>query len=356
MSNIHFAHPQYLYALLVALPLVLVFCYTSYWARLKARQLYGEEKLVGRFTRKINLALEIGSWIGWLVVAAAIVVAAAGPVKPDVPQRAQAGSLQVVTVMDVSWSMGAEDYRPYMTARDGTPGTAVVGPFGSRLDMTKHIITTQIMPAIPGNQIGIVTYMGDGFPQADLTDDYTALRFVFENWIVTGSAPGGGSDMAEGLNQALATFKRDEDPKKQKVIVLFSDGGSSSKPEDLDKVLNQIAQQNIRVIIVGVGLQNPIPIPVYDDNGQRTGYRQVNGQTATTAFEEPVLQHVATATNGTLLHVDETGKVNINWAVAVAGSKTEPRETQLFQYPLALGIGILLLLSLSGLARRKDLF
>ncbi len=288
MIALTFAHAAYLYALLIVLPLTAFVWYVGFKQRLKAREQYGEDRLVSRYTAKPQLAREIFELGAWLSFLALITVAAAGPLMSDVPQTARTGSLQVVVVLDVSRSQAAEDYRDILPAADGTQGSHVLGPHGSRLDMAKHIITTKILPAVPGNQVGLVTYKGSGFPKSDLTDDFAALRFVISNWVTIGEAPGGGSDFAEGLKEALETFKRDEDPSKEKVIVLFSDGGFTGNAKDLSKVTQEIVQQHIRLIVIGLGMPQPVPIPVYD-KGQLTGYLQKDGTTVTTAIDEAPL-------------------------------------------------------------------
>jgi len=256
--------------------------------------------------------------------------------------------------MDVSWSMAAEDYRPIMNAPDGTPGSAVSGPWGSRIDMSKYIIVQRMMPALQGNQIGLVTYMGNGFQQPPLTDDYTALRFVLKNWVKDGSAPGGGSDIASGLTEALDTFKADEDPKKDKVIVLFSDGGYTGEPGPLQEAIQKLNEQHVRVIVVGMGGNTPIPIPLYERNGQPKGYRMKDEQVIMTAVEEAQLQSIASATSGEYIHLADPNDVKVQWASTLAGSKAEPHETHIYQYPLIAALVMLLLLSFRGFARNRD--
>lgn len=354
MGNFTFANPSYLYSLLAVLPLAAAFWYASFWFRRKGREQYGEAGLVNRYTRKPGLAAELLRLTAWVVTLALLVVAAAGPLQSDAPQRARTGSLQVVIVMDVSKSMAAEDYRGVMPGPDGTDGALVVGPHGSRLDMTKYLIVTKIMPAIQGNQIGVVTYTGSGFPQSDLTDDYVALRFVLENWVKVGSAPGGGSDFAEGLKEAIATFKRDEDPAREKVIVLMSDGGFTGKAEDLAAVTQELAAQRIRLIIVGLGMPTAIPIPVYDAQGQLTGYFKKDDKVVTTTIEEPILIQLAAVTGGEYIHLTNDKDLTIQWASTLAGSKVEPKVRHVYQYPLGVALTLLFALSLRGLIRRKD--
>jgi len=357
----HFANAEYLWALLVVLPGAAALWYASFWLRQKARKLYGEERLVNRYSRKMTLAKEAAELGAWLVAMLLLVVAAAGPMRPDAPQTAQAGTLNVVLLLDVSKSLHAEDYRPVMPADDGGDGTQVLGPHGSRLDMAKYVITTRIMPAIPGNKIGIVTYAGAGYAQAPLTDDYEALRFVLDNWITVlrPAAPGGGSHMVDGVAMALQTFKNNPDPNKDKVLVLFTDGGFDDKLEDLDKLLPELVNQKVRVIIVGLGGTTPINIPEYaqgaDGTWQFAGWAKKDGQVVPTAYDPTTLQHIAAATGGELIHLDKPSDLNVQWAAKLAGGKAEAHESPVFQYPLGAALVLIVMLSLRGLRKRDDL-
>lgn len=353
MSGLHFAHPNYFFLLGLAVPIAATLWYVGFRLRQKSRERYGEGELVNRYTKKPQLLWELVALGAWLCALALLVVAAAGPLKSDTPQKARTGSLQIVVVMDVSWSMAAEDYRNSIPTKDGAPGTAVIGPWGSRLDMSKYVVEHRIMPAVQGNQVGVVTYMGNGFSQADLTDDFLALRFVFDHWIKVGSAPGGGSDMAEGLSEALATFKRDEDTSKEKVIVLFSDGGFTGSQDSLAKVSHELVQQHVRLVIVGLGTSQAVPIPVYQGN-QLAGYRQKDGKIVTSAFEEASLSFLAQATGAEFVRLNDANSLNIQWANTLAGSKAEPHETPVYAYPLVGSLLIFFLLSLKGLLHKRD--
>jgi Ca-activated chloride channel family protein len=361
MPHFHFANAEYLWALLAVLPAAAALWYGSFWLRQKARKLYGEERLVDRYSKRLRLASEVFELAAWALSLTLLVVAAAGPMRPDAPQKAQAGSLHVVLLIDVSKSSHAEDYRPVLPGPDGLDGTQVLGPHGSRLDMAKFVIKNKIMPAIPGNKIGIVTYAGGGYPQAPLTDDYEALRFVMDNWItvLAPAAPGGGSHMVDGLAMALETFKRSPEPGKDKVLVLFTDGGFDDKLEELDKILPELVKQNVRVIIVGLGGSASVDIPEYqmgaDGQWQFSGWAKKDGKVVPTAFDPTTLQHIAASTGGDLIHLEKASDLNIQWAARLAGAKAEPHETPVFQYPLAGAIVLLVLLSLRGLIKRDDL-
>lgn len=350
--ELHFLHAEYLLGLLVVLGLIGASLWLNVKARLAARRVYGEGRLVDRYTRKPESWGAILKSTAWLVIAALLVVAAAGPYRPEAPDQVKAGTLQVVIVMDVSRSMAAEDYRDSMPD-DGTK-TEIVGPYGSRLDMTRYMIG-QIMQSVQGNQVGIVTYSGEGFPQADLTTDFTALRFVVKNWIKIGGAPGGGSDYARGLAQALETFKRDADSGKQRVIVLFSDGGFTGDQAELAKVVDEMRAAGVRLVILGLGSTSPVPIPVYERD-QLKGYFQKDGQVVTTSINEGPLTQLAAASGGEYHHIAAGQELpRLEWSSTLGGTRVEPRVEHLYQWVLGLALSLLFVLSLSGLSRsRRD--
>lgn len=247
-----------------------------------------------------------------------------------------------------------------MPGPDGSDGTQVLGPHGSRLDMAKKVITDKVMPAIPGNKVSVVTYSGGGHLQAPLTDDFEYVRWILENWVtvLTPAAPGGGSHMAEGLKTAVQVFKRAPDQSKDRVLVIFSDGGFDDKVDELDKVLQELVDMKVRVVIVGLGGSTPINIPEYieaaDGTYQFNGWAKKDGKVVPTVYESATLEHVAATTGGELLHLEKESDFAVQWAAKLAGSKAEAHETPVYQYPLAGALLVLIGLSLRGLARRDD--
>ncbi len=351
MTELTFLRPA---VFLIGLPLILLtvlLCYLNFRSRVDARARYGAGKLIDSFSRGISGRQERLLALGWTLVMALLVVASAGPIIPDAPVRAEKGSLQVVIVSDVSNSMRAEDYRVQMPPKDGVPPTMVKGPYGSRLDMVKSVIINEIMPAVAGNKMGIATYKGDGFQQADLTDDFTALQWIMVHWFNVGDAPGQGSNVAAGLSTALTIFGKDKTSEQQRVIVLFSDGGFTDKPEDITAVEDKIRQSGIRFIVVGVGSTQPQQVPFWAD-GKPNYAVDKSGQILTTAINETALEHLANAMGGQYVHITG-GILDINWALQLAGSATEQQAADIFYIPLGLAVLILTMIRARGLRGSK---
>lgn len=348
MENFHLARPDMLMWLLAVLPATLGLWYFGFKMRKAARERFGEERLVNRYSKPLTFKSEALVVVGWLSVVGLLVFAAAGPVVPAAPTTARSGTLQVIAVSDVSISMRAEDYRAVMPPKNGLSPDLVPGPYGTRLDMVKLVIEREVLPAVQGNEFEIVLYMGNSVAFPDFpTDDFQTLKWIFENWVRVGNAPGGGSDYVEGLKEAVASFKRSPNQNMERVIVLFSDGGYTGSQEELQKAIQEVKQLGIRLIIVGVGTPDNVPIPEYSPSGELTGYKKLKeGQS--TALLEANLIALRDATGGEYIRLAADAKLNINWAETLAGSKTEQRESPLDKYLVMAAIGILLLLSLRG--------
>lgn len=349
MDAVHFVRPELLMSLWLLVPAVIGLWFVNFKMRAKAREKYGEPRLVDRYTKPLTLKSELFIALGWVLVTAFIVVAAAGPVTKALPTRAQSGTLQVIVVTDVSKSMRVEDYRHAMPPKNGLEPVLVPGAYGSRLDMVKRVVETQVMPAIQGNELEIIVYTGEAVSYPDFpTDDLESLRWIFTHWVKIGNAPGGGSDYAMGLIEAIESFKRSPDQNKERVIVLFSDGGFTGKAEDLQKAADEIKKMGIRLIIVGVGSPENGQIPEYSKSGELTGYLKLK-EGDVTALQESNLTQLQALTGGEYLKLEADSKLEINWASTLAGSKTEDKEDHVFFYPAGAAFLLLTLLFMRGL-------
>lgn len=348
MINMGFTHEGNLLLLALALPAVSVLWYATFHLHQRMRKQYAEPSLLARYSRTPHMVAQLPSLAVWLTATACLVIASAMPVIASAPHKVQAGSLDVVVAFDVSQSMGAEDYKNTIPDEYRT---AFFGAHGSRLDEAKYVVASQIMPAIENNRLGFVTYKGDGFAQADLTDDFSALRFVLDNWVTIGNAPGGGSDYARGMQEAIDAFHRDGSKNTAKVIVLFSDGGFTGDEQMLAKVEQELKDEHIHLVVLGLGLAEPVPIPQYDADGKFSGYVEVNGKKATTEIDEGPLRALISATGGKYVRLTPHVDLGINWPTALASSdKTVSQTTDIYQLFLAAVLALIFLLGMKGSA------
>jgi Ca-activated chloride channel family protein len=221
-------------------------------------------------------------------------------------------------LLDVSTSMAAEDYGQR-----------------SRFAQAQEIARS-LLPDLRGNRVGIVTFAGTSFRQADLTEDLDALDFILQSWVVVDTVGVGGSNIAQALVTGLELFPQESS--RQQLMLLFSDGGDGKEPRR--STLNKAARRGIRIITFGLGHPEPSRIPRYDANHTFVGYLQANEQIVTTSLLEAPLQQIAAATGGTYLRIvrGDEGH-NLFTQSTVVGKALTQEEIRMFQFFLGIGLG-----------------
>jgi Ca-activated chloride channel homolog len=249
-------------------------------------------------------------------------MALADPRVPHGTPRLRSGSLDVAMVLDVSKSMAAEDYSNQ-----------------SRLDKAREI-SRALLPTLRGNRVGLVTFAGNSFRQAELSEDLVALNFILKRWIDIDATGVGGSNLGQALETGLALFP--DDPQRQKFLLLFSDGGDDD--DNLQAVLTQATQRSIKIIAFGLGSIQPSPIPLYDAAHKFRGFLQRDNQIVTTRLNEAPLQQIATATHGKYLRVSHAnawqGLIQQQTVVGKALTRDERKVFQPFLLAALLAFGV----------------
>jgi len=251
-----------------------------------------------------------------------LVVSVARPILHGNSKEIGKGTLDVVAVLDVSKSMRAED----------------CGPEGSRLELAKTTLL-RFLPDLADNRLGLVTFAGKSFPQAELTDDLEALEFVLKNWVTVDSAPSQGSNIGMALSEAVRLF---EEGKRKRVILFFSDGGHV-RPENLDGILTEIGARGITVVSFGVGSKEGTRIPVYE-KGRIKEWLRIDGIEVETRLNEDILKEISQATGGKYVHLMSAKKLKrVLRDPVVIGKKALSGGREIFQLPLGLAIGLFFL-------------
>ena len=312
-----FAHPE-AYWLLLLLPLLWGLSRVASARQVRFLHSLGEPGLrqftpsrFPRFQRRsIRLVLATLPFLG-------AILALTDPRLPGTASQLRHGALDVVLVIDVSKSMAAED-----CGRQ------------SRLARARQI-ARQLLSPLRGNRVGLVTFAGTSFVQAELSEDLVALDFILRHWVMIDAVRVGGSDVAQALVTGVKLFSRD--PERERIILLFSDGGTGNSSMTL--ALQQAKRRGIRIITLGLGGLVPARIPRYDAQGKFVGYVQKDGHTATTRLQEAPLRRIAAATGGIYMRVT----LGEAWRTLftrpqVAGAALQPVERKIFQPFLLLGL------------------
>lgn len=254
-----------------------------------------------------------------------------------------ATNLDVVVVLDYSKSMFARDISP------------------SRIERAKAEVG-RLIAELPGARFAAVAFAGESmsFP---LTSDGAAIAQFFRQ-ISPNDMPVGGTAIARALEAGRDLLSRDPLSKDhKKVILLVTDG------EDLEgdpvQVAQAAAKDDVTIHVVQIGGRTPEPLPEVNEIGQVTGWRTDEaGKPLTTSLSaegEAQLGKVAESTSG-LVARSEKGGTGIDLIAArlrqmmseELSEKVETVYADVYMYPLALALLLLVVETLVPEARRRE--
>lgn len=237
----------------------------------------------------------------------------------------------IYIAIDLSKSMTAEDIKP------------------NRFERAK-IVTLELVNSLQGDRVGLILFAGDAFVLCPLTTDYDAV-ITFINSLDSQTAVASGTYLFAPLEIALNSIEPRED--KYTLLLLLTDGENTGGVNE--KMLKDIQRRGIKVFSIGIGTKTGAPIPVYDDNMKRIGYKKdFNGKVIISKLEDTLLKEIAEKTNGYYFETGEKMNEIKQFLSTVQVMKKRELETkeytvyeERFQIPLALGIMFLLLYIIS---------
>jgi Ca-activated chloride channel family protein len=268
---LQFAHIEYLPALVLLIPAILIFIGNRRWKK-KTKRKIGDEALVNILTA--NHSPGKYSFKFWLVFFAMALTAlgAANLREPGKGENINRKGRDIVIAMDVSKSMLADDIKP------------------SRLEKSKQFLT-KLIKELPDDRIALIWFAGKAYLPMPLTADQGAAKMYIQS-AGPDAVPTQGTVVGEALRLAAESFPQDS--KRYKVVLLLTDG------EDHDEAANARAQrlreQGILLITVGAGSTEGSPIP---EPGTNEFKKDKFGQTVVSKLNETLLRQIS-ATNGGL--------------------------------------------------------
>ncbi|RKY75604.1 hypothetical protein DRQ07_11650 [candidate division KSB1 bacterium] len=266
---------KYMLYLLFLIPLMIgLFAYAAK-KRKRALSVFGSPDLVQKLTDSVNTRARAWKRVIFIAALFFLILGLARPQYGTKLKMVKREGQDIVIALDVSLSMTAEDITP------------------NRLEKAKHEIAS-IIDMLKGDRVGLIAFSGRAFVQCPLALDYSAVK-MFLNAVDPGIIPVPGTAIAEAINKAVTCF--DEKERKHKVLILITDGEDhEGKPVEAAK---EAAKQGVVIYTVGLGSRQGVPIPVYDENGNRKGFKKdKNGQVVMTKLDEASLQKIALETGG----------------------------------------------------------
>ena len=321
--NFEFADPAFLW-LLLAVP-ALAWWYFRRRARRGGSLVYSDLAAVRRADIRRG-----GRWrhvlpVLRLLALTALVVAFARPRAGVTSENVLTEGIDIVLVLDISSSMLAEDLEP------------------NRIDAAKQVAADFVSGRL-NDRIGLVVFAGQAFTQVPLTLDYGVGRDLMAELDV-GMVEDG---TAVGMGLATAIKRLNESVAESKVVVLLTDGRSNRGEIDPLTAAQMAQALGVRVYTIGAGSRGTARVPVDDPlMGRRYATVRVD-------VDEETLAEVASITGGQYFRATDTESLASIYQEIDELETTEievrnfTRYTELFHFPLA--AGLLLLLIETGLA------
>jgi Ca-activated chloride channel family protein len=265
--------------------------------------------------------------VTWVALALGL-IALAQPRWGFVWEERQKEGLEVVIVLDVSTSMGAQDLKP------------------SRMARARHEVQ-DLLDLAGGDRVGLVVFAGGAYPRVPLTLDVAMLAQVVRDDGTT-RLVSQGSDLGRAVDLAVELLG---DPgETDRAVVLISDGEDHAGEALL--AVGRAKAAGVHTYTVGVGTLEgaPVPNPVGD------GFlKDGQGKVVISRLGEDLLTAMARAGEGAYvrsaagngdmraIYLDE---MRTRLAATDLGAHRERTWDERFSWPL--GLAIFLLLAIRG--------
>ena len=302
---------------------------------------YGRLKILfpgDYFSRVVPRSVRVRRWardILAMIGLALLAVALAEPLLGKQIRQVEAKGVDIVMVVDLSRSMDCTDVKP------------------TRLEHARREMI-DLLSLLEGDRIGLVIYAAGAYPRMPLSHDYRAMQMLVGE-LDTTMFQAQGSALGEAIRTATDLLSN-RPSEAGRAIVVLSDG----EVHDIDdalKAAREAASDGIVVYGLGVGSE-PSPIPLADG----TLMRDQDGTVIMSRPTGDVLADVARITGGAYVQsvagLDDVSQLygtEIRGRLrAVTRSKHEREEhTSIYQLPLGVGVGFLLIGSWLGDGRRR---
>lgn len=266
MGHLEFAHPKYLFFLLILIPLA---AYYVLMQRNKYASLQmSSTNAFGHQHSPLEILMHAGAVIRGIAIAL-LVIALARPQSSKQWENVDTLGIDIVMALDISSSMLARDFKP------------------DRLEASKNV-AIEFIAGRPNDRMGLVVFSGETFTQCPLTTDHAVLINLFKD-IKSGMIED-GTAIGVGLANAIKRLK-DSDA-ISKVVILLTDGVNNQGVIDPITAAELAKTFGIRVYTIGVGTEGEAPYPVQNFFGQ-TVMRRMKVE-----IDEETLQQISDITGG----------------------------------------------------------
>ena len=325
--------------LLWLLPLIAAFFVYSARKKSKLLEQFASAELLERLTTRVSVSRQVLKSLLILVALGLLLFALAEPKWGYTWEDVRRRGVDVIIALDVSDSMLVQDAQAQGDL--------------TRLERARREIQ-DLLNMLDGDRIGLVAFAGTAFLECPLTLDYSAAQ-VFLEAIDTDLIPVKGTNLAEALEVSQQAFEA-SGSNESRAIILITDG--EDHEGRAQEVADSLAAAGIRVFPIGIGRDEGSPIP-RPGGGFR---RDRSGEIILSKLDEPALQSLAVKTGGRYVR-SVSGDMDLE-QIYLQGikatledqeltSRRQKRWEERFQWPLGLGLFLLMLEPLISERRRR---
>lgn len=271
-----FAHPEFLFLLILIPVLVLVFLYTVYLKRKRINEFGNPDLLAGLMPNVSKYRPHVKFYLQMTALLFLIIVLAQPQFGTKIDESKREG-IEVMIALDVSNSMNAQDIQP------------------NRLEKAK-LTLSKLIDGMSEDKVGLVVFAGNAYTQLPITVDYVSAK-MFLSSISTNMLPRQGTAIGSAIDLCLKSFP--EKSKSGKAIILITDG--ENHEDDAIGAAKLAAEKGVVVHVIGMGTPQGAPIPV---DGTMSFKKDNEGNVVVSKLSEDMCRNIAIAGGGIYVRAD----------------------------------------------------
>lgn len=273
-----FAHPEYLFLLIIVPVLLGIFIYSILQQRKKIKQ-FGNPDLLAELMPNVSQVRPQVKFYFQLVAITLLIFILAQPQYGTKMEKEKRQGIEVMVALDVSNSMMAQDIQP------------------NRLDKAKQLLS-KLIDDMTNDKVGLVVFAGDAYTQLPITVDYVSAK-MFLSSISPKLVPRQGTAIGSAIDMCIKSFG--EKSQTGRAIILITDG--ENHEDDAVGAAKLAFENGIVVHVVGMGKPDGAPIPV---DGTMSFWKDKDGNVVVSKLNEDMCQKIALAGGGVYVRADNT--------------------------------------------------
>jgi len=273
-----FAHPEYLFLLLLIPLLIAIFIYTGIHKRRNLKQ-FGNPELLAQLMPNVSFIRPQVKFYLQLIAIVLIIIVLAQPQFGTKVETVKRQGIEVMIALDVSNSMLAQDIQP------------------SRLDKSKQVLS-KLVDGMAEDKIGLIVFAGDAYTQLPITVDYVSAKMFFSS-ISPQLVPRQGTAIGSAIDLAIKSFGTKGEAGR--AIIVITDG--ENHEDDAIGAAKLAAENGIAVHVIGMGKPDGAPIPV---PGTMSFWKDKEGNVVVSKLNEQMCKDIAAAGKGVYVRADNT--------------------------------------------------